>query len=202
MVSAGADPAYTPAALPEDVDSDEPAPLAGTGARRIAYRETKRRPRRIVEGRGSVPEQTIRLVSDLVFVPGRARAAPDRLPGAGGRARGTAHAAGPDARRRQGPAPRWLSARTTQPSPPPPRRRSRAPRPRRSRGSSPCSRAPATAPSPRCCSVRARRPHRPRRPRARRPPRRRRPPRASASCARSIATCSEAPSSGSRTRRR
>ena len=70
MVSAGADPAYTPAALPDDVDSDEPAPLAGAAARRIAYRETKRRPRRIVEGRGSVPEQTIRLVSDLVFVPG------------------------------------------------------------------------------------------------------------------------------------
>ena len=80
-----------------------------------------------------MPEQTIRLLSDLVFVPGEHEQPPDRLPGPGGRARGAARAAGPDARRRQGPPPRWLSARTTQPSLPPRRRRSRAPRPRRSR---------------------------------------------------------------------
>ena len=49
MVSAGAGPGLHARRAAGDVDSDAPAPLAGPGARRIAYRETKHRPRRIVE---------------------------------------------------------------------------------------------------------------------------------------------------------
>ena len=66
MVSAGA--GYGP----EDVelDSDDPAPLLGPGARRVSYREHKRRPRRIEAGGGHVPETTLYQLSDLLFVPG------------------------------------------------------------------------------------------------------------------------------------
>ena len=73
MVSAGAGPGYTPAGVDGDVDSDAPAPLAGPGARRIAYVETKHTPRRLEtapEGARSVPEETVRQRSDLLFVPG------------------------------------------------------------------------------------------------------------------------------------
>ena len=42
--------------LPETLESDEPAPLAGEGARRVVYRDTKRRPRR-TEGDTIVPER-------------------------------------------------------------------------------------------------------------------------------------------------
>ena len=70
MVSAGAGAGYTPAGVSGEVDSDAPAPLAGPGARRIAYRETRRLPRRIEAGAGSVPETVERQLSDLLFVPG------------------------------------------------------------------------------------------------------------------------------------
>jgi hypothetical protein len=70
MVSAGTGPGYLPAGVEGDVDSDAPAPLAGPGARRIASRESKHRPRRIEEGGRRVPAQTLRQVSDLLFVPG------------------------------------------------------------------------------------------------------------------------------------
>ena len=59
--------------VPEDVDSDEPAPLAGPGARRIVYARHAHPPRRVVaapEGARSVPEETVRELSDLLFVPG------------------------------------------------------------------------------------------------------------------------------------
>jgi hypothetical protein len=70
MVSAGTGPGYLPAGVEGDVDSDAPAPLAGPGARRIASRETKHRPRPIEAGGRRVPEQTLRQLSDLLFVPG------------------------------------------------------------------------------------------------------------------------------------
>jgi hypothetical protein len=73
MVSAGAGRGYTPAGVSGDVDSDAPAPLAGPGARRIAYVETKHTPRRLeaaLEGARSAPEETVRQRSDLLFVPG------------------------------------------------------------------------------------------------------------------------------------
>ena len=68
MVSAGA--GYSPESVGGELDSDAPAPLVGPGARRIAYRETKQRPRRIEAGAGHVPETTVLLLSDLLFVPG------------------------------------------------------------------------------------------------------------------------------------
>jgi hypothetical protein len=73
MVSAGPGAAYAPASVPAEVDSDEPAPLAAPGARRIAYRAIRRRPRRLVaapEGQRGVPEETVEELSDLLFVPG------------------------------------------------------------------------------------------------------------------------------------
>ena len=66
MVSSG--PGYGPGDA--ELDSDAPAPLAGPGARRVSYRESKRRPRRIEAGAGPVPETTLHQISDLVFVPG------------------------------------------------------------------------------------------------------------------------------------
>jgi hypothetical protein len=59
--------------MPEQPDSDDPAPLAGPGARRIVTRATRHRPRRVVaapEGRRSVPEETVHELSDLLYVPG------------------------------------------------------------------------------------------------------------------------------------
>jgi hypothetical protein len=60
-------------AVPEALDSDEPAPLAGPGARRVVYRAVRRRPRRLVaapEGARSVPEESVLELSDLLLVPG------------------------------------------------------------------------------------------------------------------------------------
>jgi hypothetical protein len=59
--------------LPEALDSDHPAPLAGPGAHRVVYRTTRHRPRGLVaapEGARSVPERTVHELSDLLFVPG------------------------------------------------------------------------------------------------------------------------------------
>jgi hypothetical protein len=73
MVSAGSGPGYTPAGVSGEVDSDAPAPLAGPGARRITSVETKHTPRRLEaapEGARSVPEETVRQRSDVLFVPG------------------------------------------------------------------------------------------------------------------------------------
>lgn len=79
MVSAGTGGGYTADGMlaqgGEDltVESDEPAPLAGPGARRMAFRVTQRRPRALVaapEGPRSVPERVVRQLSDLLFVPG------------------------------------------------------------------------------------------------------------------------------------
>ena len=59
--------------VPEEVDSDEPAPFAAPGARRIVTRGTRNRPRRVVaapEGPRSVPEETVHELSDLLYVPG------------------------------------------------------------------------------------------------------------------------------------
>jgi hypothetical protein len=73
MVSAGAGPGYTPSGVRGDIDSDAPAPFAGPGARRIASVQTKHTPRRLEaapEGPRSVPEESIRQRSDLLFVPG------------------------------------------------------------------------------------------------------------------------------------
>ena len=73
MLSAGADDAY---AAPPDgarVVSDAPAPLAGSGARRVVFRSTERRPRELAEapvGRRSLPERATEQLSDLLFVPG------------------------------------------------------------------------------------------------------------------------------------
>ena len=80
----------------------------------IAYRETKQPAAADRRGsRAACPSRPFGSAQRPRVRPGRPRAAPDRLPGAGGRARGAAHAAGPDARRRQGPLPRCLSARTS-----------------------------------------------------------------------------------------
>jgi hypothetical protein len=70
MISAGRGPGYLPAGVEGDVDSDAPAPLAGAGARRIATRQTKHRPRRIEEGGRRVLEERFRQINDLLFVPG------------------------------------------------------------------------------------------------------------------------------------
>jgi hypothetical protein len=59
--------------LPESLDSDAPAPLAGPGAHRVVYRTTRHQPRGLVaapEGARSVPERTIHELSDLLLVPG------------------------------------------------------------------------------------------------------------------------------------
>jgi hypothetical protein len=55
--------------VPSELESDQPAPLAGPGARRVVYRDTKRRPRRTEDDR-VLPEREIRQLSDLLFVPG------------------------------------------------------------------------------------------------------------------------------------
>jgi hypothetical protein len=72
-VSGGSSAGHTPAGVLEadgvEVESDEPAPLAGPGARRIAFRVTRRRPRE-VEAAQTLPERTVRQLGDLVFVPG------------------------------------------------------------------------------------------------------------------------------------
>jgi len=74
MVSAGPGAGYTPEGMlnGEDlsVDSDAAAPLAGPDARRVAFRETKHRSRRLEPGHRVVPERTVRQLSDLLFVPG------------------------------------------------------------------------------------------------------------------------------------
>jgi hypothetical protein len=51
------------------VESDEPVPLAGDGARRVAFRVTQRRPREVREGGERVPEREVRQLNDLLFVP-------------------------------------------------------------------------------------------------------------------------------------
>ncbi len=58
---------------PDAVESDEPAAFAAPGARRVVTRATRSRPRRVVaapEGRRSVPEESVRELSDLLYVPG------------------------------------------------------------------------------------------------------------------------------------
>jgi hypothetical protein len=66
MVSAGE--GYSPDGV--ELDSDAPAPLAGPGARRVTYRETRARPRRVEAGAGHVAETTVHQLSDLLYVPG------------------------------------------------------------------------------------------------------------------------------------
>jgi hypothetical protein len=51
------------------VESDEPAPLAGDGARRVAFRVTQHRPREVRDGGERVPEREFRQLNDLLFVP-------------------------------------------------------------------------------------------------------------------------------------
>jgi hypothetical protein len=55
--------------VPDTLESDEPAPLAGPGARRVVHRATRHRPRRS-EGDRVLPEEDVRELSDLLFVPG------------------------------------------------------------------------------------------------------------------------------------
>ena len=66
MLSAGQ--GYSPDGV--ELDSDAPAPLAGPGARRVTYRETRTRPRRVEAGAGHVPETAVDQLSDLLYVPG------------------------------------------------------------------------------------------------------------------------------------
>jgi hypothetical protein len=85
MVSAGTSPGHTADGLLAGeaqrgsalrVESDEPAPLAGDGARRVAFRVTQHRPRELREapgGRVTVPERDVRQLNDLLFVPGERR---------------------------------------------------------------------------------------------------------------------------------
>jgi hypothetical protein len=83
MVSAGTSPGHTADGLLGGeaqreaglrVTSDAPAPLAGPGARRVAYSVLRRRPRELREAPGgarvTVSEREIRELSDLLFVPG------------------------------------------------------------------------------------------------------------------------------------
>ena len=77
MVSGGTSAGHTPEGMLRgedlEVESDEPAPLAGPGARRIAFRVTKRRPRELEatpDGEQTVPAREVRQLSDLLFVPG------------------------------------------------------------------------------------------------------------------------------------
>lgn len=83
MVSAGTSPGFTADGMLAGeaqrkhglrVESDDAAPLAGDGARRIAYRVTVERPRRLEAGgpagHVSVPERTVEEIVDLLFVPG------------------------------------------------------------------------------------------------------------------------------------
>jgi hypothetical protein len=78
MVSAGSSPGHTADGMLSgearrgtglSVESDEPAPLAGDGARRLAFRVTQRRPRELREGGERVPEREFRQLNDLLFVP-------------------------------------------------------------------------------------------------------------------------------------
>ena len=91
------------------------ARLRRAGAAGRPGRASGRVPRRTRIGRVTprttriVPERDVHELSDLLFVPGRARAAADRLPRPRGRAGGAARAAGADARRRGG-APPCMSA--------------------------------------------------------------------------------------------
>jgi hypothetical protein len=76
MISAGADEAYAAAGEGARVVSDAPAPLAGSGARRVVFRTTERRPRSLeegAEGLRSLPERATEQLSDLLFVPGADR---------------------------------------------------------------------------------------------------------------------------------
>jgi hypothetical protein len=83
MISAGASPGHTADGMLSGeaqrgtnlrLKSDEPAPFAGEGARRVAFRVTHRRPPEVREapGGGTVraPEREVRQLSDLLFVPG------------------------------------------------------------------------------------------------------------------------------------
>ena len=83
MLSAGASPGHTADGLLSGeaererglhVASDEPAPGAGPGARRVAFSVTQHRPRELREvdggGRVTVAERDVRQLSDLLFVPG------------------------------------------------------------------------------------------------------------------------------------
>ena len=73
MISAGAGDAYTAPGKGADIVSDAPAPLAGSGARRVVFRSTERRPRRLTEateGLRSLPERATEQLSDLLFIPG------------------------------------------------------------------------------------------------------------------------------------
>ena len=55
--------------VPDALESDEPAPLVGPGARRVVYRATRHRPRHTEDDR-IVPERDVRELSDLLLVPG------------------------------------------------------------------------------------------------------------------------------------
>jgi hypothetical protein len=73
MISAGADEAHATPGEGARLVSDAPAPLAGSGARRVVFRSTERRPRRLAEateGLRSLPERATEQLSDLLFVPG------------------------------------------------------------------------------------------------------------------------------------
>jgi hypothetical protein len=84
MISAGTSPGHTAEGMlagerergtAPRVESDEPAPLAGEGARRVVFRVTDHRPREWREAPGGdvepVPERDVRQLNDLLFVPGR-----------------------------------------------------------------------------------------------------------------------------------
>jgi hypothetical protein len=76
MISAGAEDAFATAGEGARIVSDAPAPLAGAGARRVVFRSTERRPRRLAEaaeGLRSLPERATEQLSDLLFVPGAAQ---------------------------------------------------------------------------------------------------------------------------------
>jgi hypothetical protein len=83
MLSAGSSPGHTADGLLAGeaergadlhVDSDAAVPLAGPGARRIAYRVTHHRPEELVAapdgGTVRTPARDVRQLSDLLFVPG------------------------------------------------------------------------------------------------------------------------------------
>ena len=83
MLSAGSSPGHTPDGLLAGeaergtdlhVESDAAAPLAGPGARRVAYRVTHHRPEELVAAPDGAtvrtPARDVRQLSDLLFVPG------------------------------------------------------------------------------------------------------------------------------------
>lgn len=55
--------------VPDALESDEPAPLAGPGARRVTYRAVRHRPRH-TEDDHVVPERDVHELSDLLLIPG------------------------------------------------------------------------------------------------------------------------------------